>query len=134
MPHKLHGQGQEVGPDLTSNGRASFEQLLSNVFDPSLVIGPAYQARVVVTDDGRILTGLIAEENEQRIVLKLQGARWKRLPAIKWGSERESLSLMRKDSKSNSPPPKLSDLFALITLDLPPTDPQAKLIPGTPRK
>ncbi|HZY89408.1 MAG TPA: PVC-type heme-binding CxxCH protein, partial [Gemmataceae bacterium] len=42
--HKIYGEGQDVGPDLTGNGRASFEQLVSNVFDPSLVIGAAYQA------------------------------------------------------------------------------------------
>src|SRR5262249_42571166 len=38
--HKIHGEGVEVGPDITSNGRSTFDQLLSNVFDPSLVIGP----------------------------------------------------------------------------------------------
>src|SRR6185437_2862910 len=69
--HKIYGEGQEVGPDITANGRSSFEQLLSNVFDPSLVIGAAYQARTIVTEDGRILTGLVAEDNEQRVVLKI---------------------------------------------------------------
>ena len=39
--HKLFGTGQDVGPDITLNGRNSFEQLLSNVFDPSLVVGAA---------------------------------------------------------------------------------------------
>src|SRR5262249_31707524 len=34
--HKIYGEGQEVGPEITSNGRNDFEQLLSNVFDPSL--------------------------------------------------------------------------------------------------
>ena len=68
--HRIHGAGQDVGPDITSNGRGSFEQLLSNVFDPSLVIGAAYQASTVITADGRILTGLVAEDNSQRIVLK----------------------------------------------------------------
>ena len=62
--HKLHGQGQDVGPDITLNGRSSFEQLLSNVFDPSLVIGAAYQARTILTEDGRVLTGLVAEESD----------------------------------------------------------------------
>src|SRR5262249_22846886 len=28
--HKIHGEGQDVGPDITSNGRSDFEQLLSN--------------------------------------------------------------------------------------------------------
>ena len=73
--HKIHGQGQEVGPDITVNGRSSFEQLLSNVFDPSLVIGAAYQARTVATNDGRILTGLVAEDSPQRVVLKVQGGK-----------------------------------------------------------
>ena len=63
--HKLYGEGQDVGPDITLNGRNSFEQLLSNVFDPSLVIGAAYQARTVVTADGRVLTGLVAEESRR---------------------------------------------------------------------
>ncbi|MGH6740299.1 MAG: hypothetical protein ACREDY_14955, partial [Bradyrhizobium sp.] len=46
--HKIYGEGQEVGPDITVNGRGSFDQLLSNVFDPSLVIGAAYQAQTVI--------------------------------------------------------------------------------------
>ena len=71
--HTIHGEGRKLGPDITANGRASFEQLLSNVFDPSLVIGPAYQVVTVVTEDGRNLTGLIAEDNDQRIVLRLPG-------------------------------------------------------------
>jgi hypothetical protein len=43
--HKLHGQGQDVGPDITSNGRNDFSQLLKNVFDPNLVIGAGHSAR-----------------------------------------------------------------------------------------
>ncbi len=50
--HKIHGQGQDVGPDLTANGRNDFDQLVSNVFDPSLVIGPGYRATTVATEDG----------------------------------------------------------------------------------
>src|SRR5690606_17672062 len=61
--HTIHGQGQDVGPDITRNGRSSFDQLLSNVFDPSLVIGASYQAHTVVTTDGRVLTGLVVEED-----------------------------------------------------------------------
>src|SRR5439155_21668886 len=78
--HTIYGEGASVGPDLTSNGRASFEQLLSNVFDPSLVIGPGYQATTVVTTDGRSLTGLVTEDNPQRIVLKLPGGGRQTIP------------------------------------------------------
>ena len=66
------GEGQDVGPDITSNGRNDFDQLLSNVFDPSLVIGPGYQATTVATTEGRVLTGLLVEDGKDRVVLKLQ--------------------------------------------------------------
>ena len=63
--HKIYGAGQDVGPDITLNGRMSVEQLLSNVLDPSLVVGAAYQARIIVTEDGRVLTGLVVEDSPQ---------------------------------------------------------------------
>jgi TonB family protein len=80
--HTIYGEGGQVGPDITANGRASFEQLLSNVFDPSLVIGPAYQVTTVVTKDGRNLTGLIAEDNAQRVVVRMPGEGEETVPRI----------------------------------------------------
>jgi putative heme-binding domain-containing protein len=73
--HKIYGEGEEVGPDITRNGRASFDQLLSNVFDPSLVIGAGYQATTIVTSDGRVLSGLVTEDGPQRVSLKTQGGK-----------------------------------------------------------
>src|SRR5260370_34915239 len=71
--HKIHGEGADVGPDITANGRSDFEQLLSNVFDPSLVIGAGYQATTVVTFAGKVVRGLVVEESKPRVVLKVQG-------------------------------------------------------------
>lgn len=131
--HRIHGVGQEVGPDVTSNGRASFDQLLSNVFDPSLVIGPGYQAVTVVTADGRVLTGLVAEDNEQRVALKLQGGK---LEIIARSDIEEvapsKLSLMPEGLEKQITPGELADLFAFLVLDRPPRDPDARAIPGTP--
>ena len=82
--HKIYGEGQEVGPELTSNGRASFEQLLSNLLDPSLVIGEAYQATLVSTTDGRVLTGLRVEDTPERIAApKIQGGKLEVVPRDK---------------------------------------------------
>ena len=136
--HKLFGEGQDVGPDLTGNGRASFEQLLSNVFDPSLVIGSAYQATTVATTDGRVLTGLLVEDSNERVVLKGQGGKLetiarKDVDALKTSA----LSLMPEDVEKQLKPEELADLFAYVTLDKPPSDPSARPIPGAevlPRK
>jgi putative heme-binding domain-containing protein len=130
--HKLHGEGQEVGPDITVNGRGSFEQLLSNVFDPSLVIGASYQGRTVLTTDGRVLTGLMVEDNDKRIVLKQQGGKLETIARAAVEEVKVSdLSLMPEGIEKQYKPQEIADLFAYLTLDKPPSDPSARKIPGT---
>jgi putative heme-binding domain-containing protein len=129
--HKIYGQGQEVGPDLTSNGRSSFEQLLSNVFDPNLVIGSAYQLYTVIDADGRSLSGLVVENNDQRIVLKLQGGKTETIPRDKIEEVIASpLSMMPEDIEKQFKPQQIADLFAFLTLDKHPSDPTARQLPG----
>lgn len=131
--HKIFGEGQEVGPEITANGRASFDQLLSNVFDPSLVIGAAYQATTIATTDGRVLVGLLVEDTPQRVVLKLQGGKLETIPKSEVEAKKVSeLSLMPEGLENQLTPREMADLFAYITLDRPPTDPKARPIPGTP--
>ncbi|HKS37700.1 MAG TPA: PVC-type heme-binding CxxCH protein, partial [Verrucomicrobiae bacterium] len=131
--HTIYGEGGAVGPDITANGRASFEQLLSNVFDPSLVIGPAYQVTTVVTKDGRNLTGLIAEDNEQRVVVRMPGEGEEAVPRNQVKYTRVSkLSMMPEGIETSLDKKDLADLFAFLSLDRPPTDAGAKLIPGAP--
>lgn len=132
--HKIYGQGQDVGPEISQNGRASLDQLLSNVFDPSLVIGASYQGTTVATADGRVLTGLVTEDNDRRIVLKLQGGKVEVLPRDQVEDVKVSkLSLMPEDLEKQLNPQEIADLFAFITLDRPPADPAAKPIPGAER-
>ena len=132
--HKIYGQGQEVGPDITANGRASFDQLLSNVFDPSLVIGASYQARTIRTSDGRIITGLLAEDSPQRVVLKIQGGKLETVARDDVEAMKVSeLSLMPEGLEKQLKPQEIADLFAYIILDKPPSDPTARAIPGASR-
>ncbi|MGC3967174.1 MAG: c-type cytochrome [Pirellulales bacterium] len=129
--HKIHGQGQDVGPDITVNGRSNFEQLLSNIFDPSLVIGAAYQPRIVTTGDGRVLTGLLVEDGPQRVVLKLQGGKLETIPRSNVDEiETSKLSLMPEGVETQYKPQEIVDLFAFLKLDKPPQNPAAKTLPG----
>jgi len=131
--HSIYGEGGKLGPDITANGRASFEQLLSNVFDPSLVIGPAYQVTTVVTKDGRNLTGLIAEDNEQRMVVRMPGEGEEAVPRNQVKYTRVSkLSMMPEGLEATLDQKDLADLFAFLALDKPPTDASARVIPGAP--
>jgi putative membrane-bound dehydrogenase-like protein len=131
--HAIYGQGPDVGPDLTTNGRASFDQLLSNVFDPSLVIGKAYQTTLVVTADGRNLTGIVAEDNDQRIVLKLPGGRLETVAKSNVQFTKLSpLSMMPEGVENLYDRQELADLFAFLCLDHDPADSRARPIPGAP--
>ncbi len=129
--HAIYGEGKDVGPDLTGNGRGSFEQLLSNVFDPSLVIGASYQAVTIATKAGRVLSGLVVEEGADRIVLKIQGGDRVSIPLGDIDERKTSgLSLMPEDLEKQLSAQEIVDLFAFLCLDKPPTDPSAKKLPG----
>ena len=131
--HTLYGEGGNVGPDLTGNGRGSFDQLVSSVFDPSLVIGPQYQVTTVVTKDGRNLTGLVAEDSPQRVVVRMPGEGEEAVARNNVKYTRVSkLSMMPEGIENLLGRKELSDLFAYLSLDKPPPDPQAKPIPGAP--
>jgi putative membrane-bound dehydrogenase-like protein len=131
--HAIHGEGKSVGPDLTANGRASFDQLLSNVFDPSLVIGAGYQAVTVVTADGRNVTGIPIEDGEERIVLRLAGGEEEAVPRrdVKY-ARASKLSMMPEGIEKLFSEKELADLFAFLAFDRHPGDPAARPIPGAP--
>jgi putative membrane-bound dehydrogenase-like protein len=73
--HKLHGEGENVGPDLTGVGRSSLEALLWNVIDPNQVIGAGYEQVEIETKDDRVIAGRMIENTENRVRLLLQGGR-----------------------------------------------------------
>jgi putative heme-binding domain-containing protein len=129
--HRIYGEGHEVGPDLTANGRSSFDQLLSNIFDPNLVIGSAYQLYTVIDGDGRSISGLLVEDNDQRITLKLQGGKTESVPRTNIEEVIVSqLSMMPEDVEKQFSAQQIADLFAFLTLDKHPSDRTARQLPG----
>lgn len=68
--HLMYGVGGKVGPDLTGSNRANLDYLLLNSVAPSADVPEGYRTQLVQTVDGRLLTGVLAEEDNQRIVLK----------------------------------------------------------------
>jgi putative heme-binding domain-containing protein len=67
--HRLYGEGNQVGPDLTAADRKNLPVLLPNVIDPSAAIRPEFRCYHVVLDDGRILTGLLADSNDSTLTI-----------------------------------------------------------------
>src|SRR5207247_7700520 len=71
--HKLHGEGADVGPDITGVGRSTLDALLANIIDPNQVIGKGYENVEIETKDGRNLSGRVVENTEARVRLLSAG-------------------------------------------------------------
>jgi len=71
--HHLYGEGGVIGPDLTGSNRADLNYILLNMIDPSADIPDAYKLVTMTTKGGQILSGTLAEEDDQRVVLNMIG-------------------------------------------------------------
>lgn len=68
--HVLFAQGGKIGPDLTSYKRDDLRGMLLNVVNPSAEIREGFENYVVRTADGRTLTGFIADQDSNVIVIR----------------------------------------------------------------
>ncbi|MBL8850414.1 MAG: PQQ-dependent sugar dehydrogenase, partial [Planctomycetaceae bacterium] len=69
--HKLEGQGTEVGPDLAQIGKKyERSKILDNILSPSREIDPKFTVYLAVTNDGRVLNGIMVEKTDATVSLK----------------------------------------------------------------
>jgi putative membrane-bound dehydrogenase-like protein len=67
--HTLFGEGNKIGPDLTSADRKNREYLIAQIVDPSAIIRAEYQAFNIETKDGRSLFGVVVENSPGSVTL-----------------------------------------------------------------
>jgi putative membrane-bound dehydrogenase-like protein len=69
--HSLFGEGARVGPDLTGSQRSNLQYVLSNIVDPSAIVQPSYRMHVIILDDGRVLNGIVSQQDSRAITIQL---------------------------------------------------------------
>jgi putative heme-binding domain-containing protein len=68
--HKVHGQGGELGPDLSQvGGKLDRTHLIEAILDPSAEIPQGYYATIIETKAGRLFTGILKTESAQAVTL-----------------------------------------------------------------
>ncbi len=72
--HTLFGTGGKIGPELTGSNRADLDYLLSNVIDPSAVVGKDYTVTSVWLADGRFVNGILKSTTDSTISLQTDTA------------------------------------------------------------
>ena len=68
--HQLGGEGNKIGPDLTTANRQDLAALLGNIVDPNAVVGADYQLNVVTKKDGAVISGIIERESDTMLVVR----------------------------------------------------------------
>ncbi len=68
--HRVEGRGHEIGPNLATMKTRGAETILTNVLDPNAEVNPQYLNYVLLTVDGRTMTGMITSENANSVTLK----------------------------------------------------------------
>src|SRR5690606_36227407 len=68
--HRLENTGHEIGPSLASFRTRGPEAILVNVLDPSREVNPQYVNYLVLTADGRSISGMIASETANSVTLR----------------------------------------------------------------
>jgi len=119
--HKLHGEGNSVGPDLTGAERKNRELLIRGIVDPAAAIREQYISHVALTSDGRVLTGLLAESTAETVTL-LDA---KNVRTVLRRDELDELqestvSLMPEKLLDDLTEQQIRDLFAYLQADGPP--------------
>lgn len=67
--HKLFGEGNAIGPDLTTSDRKNRDYMLIHIVDPSALVRPEYVVHSADLLDGRKLSGIVVESSAQSVTL-----------------------------------------------------------------
>lgn len=113
--HKLFGEGQSIGPELTGYDRSNADFWLDNLFTPSLEIREGFGAYIVHTKNGQILTGLMDAQDASGIVIKdMAGNKTPVKQADIAKLEASPISLMPEGLTTGMSDADLKDFFAYL--------------------
>jgi|GEM_PF-3196239 len=114
--HKVHGQGGDVGPDLSQiGGKFDRTHLIESILNPSAEILQGYQSTLIETKSGRVFTGIVKSESAETVVLA--DAAGKRITIPLRDIEARALSkvsLMPTGLAETLTPAQFSDLIAYL--------------------
>jgi quinoprotein glucose dehydrogenase len=69
--HRAEGTGGEVGPVLDGiGGRKDARYLLESIVLPNAQVADGFQTTIVITDEGRAVSGIVASEDAEQLTLR----------------------------------------------------------------
>ncbi len=113
--HRLEQVGEDVGKSLAAAANQGESALLQNILDPNREVDARYLAYVLVTADGRSLSGVIASESASSVTLRTADGQTVTVARDEIESIRSTtLSLMPENLENDLPPQAMADLLAYL--------------------
>ncbi len=113
--HRVGEIGVEVGPNISDSRTKLPLELLTAILDPNLAIDNNYFRFTVLTEDGRVVEGIIAEETTDALVIRGQDNRRERISRVEIAEMKASgVSLMPEGIESQIDQQAMADLIAFI--------------------
>ncbi|PHN08367.1 PVC-type heme-binding CxxCH protein [Flavilitoribacter nigricans] len=117
--HRYGATGQDVGPVLTEIQRKSKASLLHDILDPNAAVDTKYLSHRVQTKNGDIYVGIVEQETDAEITLKMLGGQAVQIPK----QEVETFaslgqSLMPEGLEAGMSEQDLADLLAFLQQEI----------------
>ena len=114
--HQLRGNGGKVGPDLTSIGAsAPIDYLVESLLLPSSKVKENYHSLTIITDEGKVLTGIPEKQSETEITLRLADDKTVSVAKSVIDETKQGGSLMPTDVVDALPTQDLLDLVRYLS-------------------
>ena len=78
--HQANGEGSPIGPDLSGAGAMGVESLLRNILTPNAQLESGYYRHDISLNDGSLISGFLASEDAQRLVIRQIGTDDRAIP------------------------------------------------------
>jgi putative membrane-bound dehydrogenase-like protein len=113
--HRLEGVGSQVGADLNAIGDQAVDAILLNILDPNREVKPQFLSYFLVTDAGRILTGILTEETANSITIRRADGSTETVLRIHIDQLRSTgLSFMPEGLEKQVDVPAMADLLSYL--------------------
>lgn len=112
--HRLHGHGNNLGPDLTGAGRDSLFYLLENLVDPGAQVAADFRLNLITLKDGRVLSGFIGAKSDRTLTVRTMTGEVVVERGEISGQEEMPLSMMPEGLLAAFTPEQTRDLIAYL--------------------
>lgn len=113
--HKIGQSGHDVGPSLVTIKHRRSDEILTAILDPNREVGPNFVQYAILLNDGRTVTGMIAEETATSVTLLQQENKQEVILRSSIDEiSNTGISMMPEGLEKNISPDEMSDLLTFL--------------------